>query len=498
MALNETLNTTGDPITRAMRSVMGQQPALNETPEQGMQRRISRGITAEEQLPSLMEAQRAESQKAQEDIAAQRTGAAKRREEIGKEFATQERMLVESPEYRQREMPAFEPSPTNLEDIRNVLALTTVAGFLVGGASKRSGLAAMAALNGGLEGFRQGRQEVYKRELDVFNKNIESIKENNRQTLDRFNKAMSLLQTDRKAAEGELKVLEAELENSTASAALRQGQYKQAQEILYKAVEGSDRASQTLLQMKQQAELARERMQMQRELAQDRMAFQREIAQLKQEGKIQSLPGPLDKRLENLGTSKDGINRISSSAKPEFFGLFPQKEVAETFLTLVDRGLPVGQVASQMAQTFGIKAPPITNDTVNFWKDYREFVAKVRNTLFGQTLTKAEERSFDQFTINPTTSAENARIYFDRQIQILNDAANRQRRIGRSIGVNDQTLNAYLGEEMPSQAQPQPQPQPQAIPAAAIDYLKRNPNAKADFDAKYGAGAADRYLSGAR
>jgi hypothetical protein len=44
----------------------------------------------------------------------------------------------------------------------------------------------------------------------------------------------------------------------------------------------------------------------------------------------------------------------------------------------------------------------------------------------------------------------------------------------------------------------QPQPQPQAIPAAAIDYLKRNPNAKADFDAKYGAGAADRYLSGAR
>lgn len=55
MALNETLNTTGDPITRAMRSVMGQQPALNETPEQGMQRRISRGITAEEQLPSLMD-----------------------------------------------------------------------------------------------------------------------------------------------------------------------------------------------------------------------------------------------------------------------------------------------------------------------------------------------------------------------------------------------------------------------------------------------------------
>jgi hypothetical protein len=283
MALNETLNTTGDPITRAMRSVMGQQPALSETPEQGMQRRISRGVMAEEQLPGLMEAQRAESQQAQEEIAAQRTGVAKRREEIGKEFATQERMLVESPEYRQREMPAFEPSSANLEDIRNVLALTTIAGFLVGGASKRSGMAAMAALNGGLEGFRQGKQEVYKRELDVFNKNIESIKENNRQTLDRFNKAMSLLQTDRKAAEGELKVLEAEMENSIASAALRQGQYKQVQEFLFKAVEGSDRASQTVLQMKQQAELARERMQQQRELANQTAQLRRDLAEQKQQ-----------------------------------------------------------------------------------------------------------------------------------------------------------------------------------------------------------------------
>jgi len=496
MALQDALGTTGDPISRAMGAVYGRKPAEAQTPEQGMQSRIARGTIAEEQLPGLMEAQRAEAETSQADIAAKRMGMATRGKEIGDAFAAKERELVESPEYRQKEIPAFEPSAANLEDIRNVLGLSIVAGFLTGGASKRSGMAAMAALNGAVEGFRQGRQDVYKRELDVFTKNVEAIKENNRQTLDRFNRAMNLLQTDRKAAEGELKILEAETQNSVAAAAMRQGMYKQASEALNKAVEGSDRATQTMLQLKQQAEMARERMQLQRELAQDRMAFQREIAQLKQEGKIQSLPGPLDKRLENLGTSKDGINRISSSAKPEFFGLFPQKEVAETFLTFVDRGLPVGQVTSQIAQTFGIKAPPITNDTVNFWKDYREFVAKVRNTLFGQTLTKAEERSFDQFTINPTTSAENARTYFDRQIQILNDAANRQRRIGRSIGINDQTLNAYLGEEMPGQAQPQPQPQ--AIPAAAIDYLKRNPNAKAEFDAKYGAGAADRYLSGAR
>jgi tetratricopeptide (TPR) repeat protein len=438
-----------------MRSTFGQTPTASETPEQSIQRRIGRGVAAEEQLPGLMEAQRGEAETSMQKTGAQRIGMAQKTKEIGEDFAAKERALVESPEYRQREIPAFEPSSANLEDIRNVLGLSIVAGFLTGGATKRSGMGALAALNGAVEGFRQGRQDVYKRELDVFTKNVEAIKENNRQVLDRFNKAMSLLQTDRKAAEGELKVLEAEHQNSVFAAQMRQGQYKQAQEALFKAVEGSDRASQTLLQMKQQAELARERMQQQRELATERMAFQREIAQMKQDGKIQSLPGPVEKRLENLGSVKDSLGRISSTGKPEYFGLFPQKEVAETFLTLVDRGLPVGEIASQVAGVFGTKLPPVTNDTVNWWKDYREFVAKVRNTLFGQTLTKAEERSFDQFTINPTTSADNAKMYFDRQLEIINNAANRQRQIGGSLGINQQTLDAYLGAALPAATKPQ-------------------------------------------
>jgi tetratricopeptide (TPR) repeat protein len=434
MALQDVLGTTGDPISRAMGAVYGRKPAEAQPPEQGMQSRIARGTIAEEQLPSLMEAQRAEAETSQADIAAKRTAMATRGKEIGNVFAEKEKALVESPEYRQKEIPAFEPSAANLEDIRNVLGLSIVAGFLTGGASKRSGMAALSALNGAVEGFRQGRQDVYKRELDVFTKNVEAIKENNRQTLERFNRAMGLLQTDRKAAEGELKILEAETQNSVAAAAMRQGMYKQASEALNKAVEGSDRATQTMLQMKQQAELAR-----------DRMAFQRELAQMRLDGKIQSIPGPIEKRLENLGSVKDSLGRISSTEKPEYFGLFPQKEIAETFLTLVDRGLPVGEIASQVAGALGTKLPPVTNDTVNWWKDYREFVAKVRNTLFGQTLTKPEERSFDQFTINPTTSADNAKMYFDRQIAIINNAANRQRKIGESLGINQKTLDAYLG-----------------------------------------------------
>jgi hypothetical protein len=91
------------------------------------------------------------------------------------------------------------------------------------------------------------------------------------------------LQTDRKAAEGELKILEAETQNSVAAAAMRQGMYKQASEALNKAVEGSDRATQTMLQMKQQAELARDRMALQRQLANQSNQLRLDLAKMKNE-----------------------------------------------------------------------------------------------------------------------------------------------------------------------------------------------------------------------
>ena len=423
MALQDALGTVGDPVSRALRSTFGKpsEEATTFTPEQGMQRRIARGVVAEEQLPGLLEGSMSEATKAQEDIARQRTGMAERGRAIGEEFAIKERELIESPEYKQKEIPAFEPTQANLQDIQNVLGLSIVAGLLAGGASKRSGMAAMAALNGAVEGFRQGRQDVYKREIDVFAKNVEAIKENNKQTLERFNRAMGLLQTDRKAAEGELKVLEAEVQNSVAAAALRQGQYKQAQDALFKAVEGSDRASQTMLQLKQQAELKREQIAAQERARTEalqskvnlanqnfvlRLAeFNRKVDQ--DQAKITSLGKEEKKNLQgidNLKAELEDLQRIALQNPEKFFGFGTDT---------------VGNVVASYREKV-LKDPEMSS----FIRRFEAFQIPERHDKFGATLTGNEKESWRRSIIGPGNDPSAISEYFTTKLMILDRARN--------------------------------------------------------------------------
>lgn len=70
---------------------------------------------------------------------------------------------------------AFVPSKDNARDMATMFSLIGVIGMAIGGEGKISAFNTMGAMNGMLEGYQKGRADVYKREKDVFEKNLKVL-----------------------------------------------------------------------------------------------------------------------------------------------------------------------------------------------------------------------------------------------------------------------------------------------------------------------------------
>lgn len=70
---------------------------------------------------------------------------------------------------------AFIPTKDNAEDIATIFSLMGIVGMAIGGGGKDNAYAAMAGMNGMLEGYKRGRADIYKRERDMFDKNLKAL-----------------------------------------------------------------------------------------------------------------------------------------------------------------------------------------------------------------------------------------------------------------------------------------------------------------------------------
>jgi len=70
---------------------------------------------------------------------------------------------------------AFIPTKDNAQDIATIFSLMGIVGMAIGGGGKDNAYAAMAGMNGMLEGYKRGRADVYKRERDMFDKNFKAL-----------------------------------------------------------------------------------------------------------------------------------------------------------------------------------------------------------------------------------------------------------------------------------------------------------------------------------
>jgi len=102
---------------------------------------------------------------------------------------------------QQRQMPkTFEPTQETAGDLSALFGLLGVFGTLLGGGGKQNALAAMNAMTGMMQGWRQGRQDLYNREKQVFETNMKQLEVRNTELRRDMQSALDLAKTNMDAA----------------------------------------------------------------------------------------------------------------------------------------------------------------------------------------------------------------------------------------------------------------------------------------------------------
>jgi len=224
--------------------------------------------------------------------------------------------------------PAFVPTRENATDMATLFSLLGVVGTALGGKSKGAGMAGMAAMTGMLNGWRQGRNDLYQRERQNFEATLQTYRAQSEHLKGIFERAMKLAETDlQKAttqAESELRAAGADIAAQTLRVQGLPSAYQVTQEALRAQQHLQDQALQVSEAAKGrdfQAQQQQRGFVQARSLEEMRIAREQARMQITQNVNLQNwlrTQGPESMFLFSetaLPVNKDGAQRIVNTAK---------------------------------------------------------------------------------------------------------------------------------------------------------------------------------------
>ena len=390
--LTSTLNRPVDPF-----ATVGQISRGGSIEERGRLARQAREGTMREESAAREQALRSEAEAKRAQITKEQdieTGYLTKLEEATRKF---ESSYGQPP---QRKISEFDAS-AGLE----LAALTAVLGAFAGSVSGQAGLKAMEGVS---RGYREGREDLYNRELKAYEDELNRYKDKIAQAKTIFDNSLKLEQTRRGAAMIELKKLEPLLQDGVIAAKVRQGDLVGVGKSIDDAIRAADQV---------------------------------EVAKIKavDSKRARNLPSDLAKTYNQIAPNAISMRRLQSDMQPDYFGIIPNETASRLFMKAVEVDL-TDSTAEYIKKTF-----KVSDEQILWWKQYDQLIAKVRNELFGATLTKAEKENFDRTIITPATKPKLAQEFFASQVEILNRALAREAAKGKALGVDPEVIEAYLG-----------------------------------------------------
>jgi len=123
-----------------------------------------------------------------------------------KEYAGEVRGLYEKAETELEKFPfpSYKPTQEDATSYAQLGSMVITLGMMLGGGSKASGKSALASMTGMVNGWREGRQDLWRREAQQFDKDLQRIKSEREAIQKNLEKGLKLAATDRKAAQASI------------------------------------------------------------------------------------------------------------------------------------------------------------------------------------------------------------------------------------------------------------------------------------------------------
>ena len=280
--------------------------------------------------------------------------------------------------------PEFHPTKENMQDIATLFSLIGVAGMVLGGSGKMAAMNSLTSMTGMMKGWREGRSDLWKKELAQFEKSMLSWKAGLDNAVAELSRAEKLQAYNRQEADALAAVTVAKMGSPIISEKIKkqgisQGliTLKELQSAIEKEVETKLRAKREERQEKYQNAM---------------LAFRSESLDRREDRKEGGKGRIKEKeatQIEGLDSLSDALRKLEKDFKPEYASLGILGFGSEQSM----------EAKRRLGTEEGAKA-------VQWWSRYERLQAPNRHALFGATLTGNELKNYQSFTAKKSDAPE--------------------------------------------------------------------------------------------